>query len=112
MGTWASPRTEQSALELVKFMANPIDYRDIKKLYEILGDDVLWDCIHADKGTDVRPIIAAALGNWMREDLPNWFKRWRTPWEPKAIEIVLKEIFTYGEYPVKDQTELFPLFLD
>lgn len=58
-GTWAVPDTPESKLKLKALLANPLPAKGAtKKLYNLLGDDQLFDTIsdleEKDPTTDVR----------------------------------------------------------
>lgn len=68
-GTWAFPNNPSQALKLKELLSNPIyntDSDDINRLYDLLGDDELFDSIDSlnDK-TDIRPIVIDRLTQFL-----------------------------------------------
>lgn len=73
-GTWSVPATEKIALQLKHIMASPLPAKDAtNKLYDILGDDDLFDRIDDAKNKDpsisgdVRGLIKNKLAQILQE---------------------------------------------
>lgn len=117
MGTWSSPHTIARARALVRLMREPIVFQDhaqqlkdkrFKNLYDLVGDDLLFDVIDKAYKQDVRPFIAKRLAEWFASK----FRGWRITFSPTATEILTQEVFKYGKYPINIETELLPLFIE
>ena len=94
-GTWAFPKTPSQALKLKELMSKPV--YDTEELYNIFGDDELFDKIDNLKSKqDIRSLIKARLEDFL-PDMKNS--------KTKAIleEIIGKKIpYAYSE---QDRTE-------
>jgi hypothetical protein len=90
-GTWAIPSTKEQANKLAKIMSKPLKAKDVKKIWNLVGDDSLMDEIDSmEKDDDIRFEVAMQLKDWVERSKkePNAFK---PPFENDAIKI-LKEI--------------------
>ena len=69
-GTWAFPKNPLQANKLKELMSNPI--YDTEELYNIFGDDVLFDKIDNLKSKqDIRPLIIERLKEFLPETKDN-----------------------------------------
>jgi len=79
MGTWALPQTVKQAKELQKLVAKPLSPKVAEdKLYNLLGDDDLFDNIleAKEKGdSDVRILVESSLSKFLSEK-ENAVKAW------------------------------------
>ena len=88
MGTWALPKTVEQAKELQKLIAKPLSPKIAKdKLYNLLGDDDLFDkIIEAEEkdgdNCDIRILIESSLKDFL-ENKENSTKLWN----PEAFKI-------------------------
>ncbi len=88
MGVWALPQTVKQAKELQKLVAKPLSPKvATDKLYNLLGDDDLFDLIESEKekfgnNCDVRILVESSL----REFLTNKENATK-PWEKEAFKI-------------------------
>lgn len=88
MGTWALPQTVKQAKELQKLVAKPLSPKvATDKLYNLLGDDDLFDLISSEEKKfgndyDVRILVESSL----REFLNNKENATK-PWEKEAFKI-------------------------
>ena len=68
-GTWAFPNNPSQALKLKELLSNPVyntDSDDINRLYDLLGDDELFDSIDSLNGkADIRPIVIDRLTQFL-----------------------------------------------
>lgn len=69
MGTWSTPNTMTKARQLAKLLARPLPANDATKnaLYNLVGDDDLFDSIAQSKREglrDVRWSVADKLKEW------------------------------------------------
>lgn len=66
MGTWATPNTPAKAREVADLLARPLSAsRADRALYDIVGDDRLFDEIAECGATDdVRVLVARKLKEW------------------------------------------------
>jgi len=88
MGTWALPQTTKKAKELQKLVSKPLLAKIAEdKLYNLLGDDDLFDQILTEKEAcggdcDVRILVETHLRNFL-DNKENATK----PWEEEAFKI-------------------------
>jgi len=86
MGVWALPQTVKQAKELQKLVAKPLSPKvAADKLYDLLGDDDLFDNIleAKEKGdSDVRILVESSLSKFLSEK-ENAVK----PWNKEAYKI-------------------------
>jgi hypothetical protein len=88
MGTWALPQTVKQAKELQKLVSKPLSPKvATDKLYNLLGDDDLFDRIIAEQEAcgddyDVRILIESTLREFV-EDKDLAVK----PWDEEAYKI-------------------------
>ena len=88
MGVWALPQTAKQAKELQKLVAKPLSPKVAEeKLYNLLGDDDLFDLIESEKekfgnDCDVRILVESSL----REFLNNKENATK-PWDKEALKI-------------------------
>ena len=88
MGTWAIPQTPKQAKKLQKLMAKPLSPKEaINTLYNLLGDDDLFDLILAEEekfGTDcdVRIVVKKSLKEFL-DNQENTVE----PWNEEAYKI-------------------------
>ncbi len=81
MGTWALPQTVKQAKELQKLVAKPLSPKvATDKLYDLLGDDDLFDLIEAEKekfgnDCDVRILVESSLSKFLSKK-ENAVKTW------------------------------------
>ena len=79
MGVWALPQTVKQAKELQKLVAKPLSPKIAEeKLYNLLGDDDLFDNIleAKEKGdSDVRILVELSLSKFLSEE-ENTAKSW------------------------------------
>ncbi len=81
MGTWALPQTIKQAKELQKLVAKPLSPKvAADKLYNLLGDDDLFDLISAEKekfgnDCDIRILVESSLSKFLSEK-ENAVKSW------------------------------------
>ena len=89
MGTWSAPRTTKQAKKLAKLMSNPLAAEVAQsKLYNILGDDLLFDYIdQCSPKADVRPLVKLRLAHFL-ETQGCFFKKW----DSESISICKKII--------------------
>jgi hypothetical protein len=88
MGTWALPNTVKQAKELQKLVSKPLSPEDAKdKLYDLLGDDDLYDLIEAEEerfgnDCDVRILVESSLSQFLKD------KEYSVkPWNKEAYKI-------------------------
>lgn len=110
MGTWSSPNTSEKAERLVQFLSAPLAATDASsRLYDIVGDDELFDMIAAatdiDAKTDVRGLVALKLDEWL-----NWMEisSWTAPWSEEAVSLV-NEAFEEAGGSIADGNVLYEL---
>ena len=88
MGTWALPQTAKQAKELQKLVAKPLSPKIAEEnLYNLLGDDDLFDLISAEEekfgnDCDVRILVESSLSKFLN-DKENAVK----PWDKEAYKI-------------------------
>ncbi len=88
MGTWALPQTVKQAKELQKLVAKPLSPKVAEdKLYNLLGDDDLFDKIETSKkengnDCDVRILVESSLKYFL-----NHTEEAVKPWNPKVYKI-------------------------
>lgn len=89
MGTWALPQTVDQAKQLAVLLQQPLLARDAaQRLYDLLGDDDLFDAIdsereHLGDAADVRGLVKGYLAQFLKHaDLA--FK----PWEAEAHRLL------------------------
>jgi len=88
MGTWALPQTTKQAKELQKLVSKPLPAKVANdKLYNLLGDDDLFDSILEEKRAcgddcDIRILVESSLRNFL-DNKENATK----PWDKNAFEI-------------------------
>lgn len=80
MGTWATPYTDEDVTRLEALMATPLAAAEAPDaLYELVGDDTLFDAILAavehDPNGDVRALVAMTLDEWTNWMHPDSFVR-------------------------------------
>ncbi len=81
MGTWALPQTVKQAKELQKLVSKPLSPKIARdKLYNLLGDDDLFDLIESEKekfgnNCDVRILVESSLSKFLSEK-ENAVKSW------------------------------------
>ena len=79
MGVWALPQTVKQAKELQKLVAKPLSPKVAEdKLYNLLGDDDLFDNISEAKengDSDVRILVELSLSKFL-SDQENATKTW------------------------------------
>lgn len=97
MGTWAVPNTLEIAQKLVELLKTPLAAKDASdKLYDIVGDDDLFDDIDDEAkrrpDVDVRPIVGLHIESMLETVNVNGL--WKVKWQPEAIELLKKEIVT------------------
>lgn len=98
-GTWALPHTEEDAQKIVKLMENPLTPEVAKKeLYNLLGDDILYDTFDEaidNKVKDIRPEIQSWITHRIEEvedTDPKVVKILKTiASERKTIEDIIKD---------------------
>lgn len=101
MGTWAVPNTLEIAQKLVELLKTPLAAKDASdKLYDIVGDDDLFDDIDDEAkrrpDVDVRPIVGLHIESMLETVNVNGL--WKVKWQPEAIELLKKEIvINWGE---------------
>lgn len=101
-GTWALPDTKEKAEQLQKLMESPIeaDSEVYNKLYDIYGDDKLFDEIDQamEKGDieDIRNIIKVELG----ESIKN-IDSWKNKPDAQTIDILKQIVGAEAESSVK-----------
>ena len=88
-GTWASPRTENSARALIKLLQHPLPASaSTEALYNLMGDDRLFDMLDEvkdkDPTADVRSIVIDKLKEW----LSGAMQEWHPEWDQKAIHLL------------------------
>lgn len=93
-GSWAVPYTLEQAKELEELLSKPLPADQASKdiLYNLMGDDKLFDQIDAseDEGNkDVRPLIRSCLREWLQQyqDSPETF---RSKFETQALDLLWK----------------------
>jgi len=110
-GTWSNPGTMEQAAKLVRLFKLPImadGHLTPRSLYDVMGDDGLYDAIGDavrpdESPSDVRGIVADTLEKWMYEGLPSQFRHWRDRWEPEAVKLLLplvKKWATHSDHRV------------
>lgn len=86
MGTWALPQTTKQAKELQKLVSKPLSPEVAEdKLYQLLGDDDLFDRIleAKEKGdSDVRILVGSSLREFL-----SGIERVVKPWNAEAYKI-------------------------
>lgn len=89
-GCWSCPNTVTKARELVKLLSQPLPAGKAKdKLYNLIGDDALFDDIDDREYTegpdyDVSYLVKAwILGNIIKKDAVEWF----VPFDDEVIDI-------------------------
>ncbi|MBU6140437.1 MAG: hypothetical protein KGP29_02630 [Proteobacteria bacterium] len=88
MGVWALPQTVKQAKELQKLVAKPLSPKvATDKLYNLLGDDDLFDLIEAEEekfgnDCDVRILVELSLSKFLSEK-----ENATKPWEKEAFKI-------------------------
>lgn len=88
MGTWALPQTIKQAKELQQIMQNPLPAKIAEsKLYNLLGDDDLFDLILSEREAcgddiDVRYLVKSSLEGFL-QNRENAIK----PWDKEVIKI-------------------------
>jgi hypothetical protein len=88
MGTWALPQTVKQAKELKKLLSKPLSPEAAEnKLYNLLGDDDLFDLIAEEKERfgnecDIRILVESSLREFLskKENAVN-------PWDKEAYQI-------------------------
>lgn len=96
-GTWATPSSIDSALQLSKLFRNKIAIKDAPELlYGLVGDDDLYDYLSEEakllgSHSDARGMIATKLAEWLKN--LNSFKE---KWDPKAIALVQGIVNKFG----------------
>ncbi len=92
-GTWAIPNTLKKVKELEKLFKRPLPKKDIRKLWNLVGNDMLMDTIEdvyrdSEEGSqneDIRWIVADWIWkNWISPKAKNI--NWLVKWEPEAWE--------------------------
>jgi len=92
MGTWSVPFETKQAEELQKLMSKKLLAAEASdKLYDLMGDDGLFDDIDVanekDSRTDVRPLVKKKMTEWVK-----LYKRdpdsWRGEPTPRAWQIM------------------------
>lgn len=90
-GTWSSPNTVDKALALHKLMQRPIPANKASDLlYDLIGDDDLFDSIHEietqdDPTDDARHVIQHHIQKMIRNFDPN---DWKSEWDADSIRIL------------------------
>ena len=70
-GTWEAPQTAQQARDVADLFRQPLKARDAaSRLYNLIGDDDLYDEIEYHKendgpDADVRHVVASKLQDWI-----------------------------------------------
>lgn len=86
MGVWALPQTTKQAKELQKLVSEPLSPEVAEeKLYQILGDDDLFDRLleAKEKGdSDVRILVGSSLREFLNDK-----EKVAKPWNPEAYKI-------------------------
>lgn len=88
-GTWSSPNTAEKARELVQLIRKPLSAGQAhKKLYNLLGNDRLYDLIDEIREkdgpeNDVSELVRSYIQDMMMTFNPD---DWTVEWEPEAIE--------------------------
>lgn len=80
MGSWATPYTDADVTRLEALMAAPLPAAQAADaLYELVGDDTLFDAIQSavehDPNGDVRLLVAMTLDEWTNWMHPDGFVR-------------------------------------
>tara|TARA_R110000823_G_scaffold32114_5_gene90731 strand:- start:755 stop:3883 length:3129 start_codon:yes stop_codon:yes gene_type:complete len=65
-GTWALPDTDEDVEQLVELLSEPLPVRNYMVLYDLIGDDELFDSIgeleaDGDPEADIRPIVISKI---------------------------------------------------
>jgi hypothetical protein len=91
-GTWSLPDTDDKIYELDEIMAKPLEAgmdgsNATSMLYDIIGDDTLFDAIGeaADVDgpeVDVRPLVV----NWLAQNNPELAAKYQTAAEPQQAQ--------------------------
>ena len=101
-GTWSAPQTIEKAQKLLALLKAPISAKDAGRVvYNLMGDDDLYDQIdqakNEDPNEDVRPLIVNKLQNWIANldievegGLNSKEHRWTKPWEKEAVGMLRK----------------------
>ncbi len=106
MGTWALPNTKQKAEELQKLFEKPIYSNQMtkEKLYDLYGDDVLFDSINdreyeEDSKYDIRFLIATHIKGLLQyyNEKPECFN---VKFNKSAIKILNKLLLNRGYNPL------------
>ena len=110
-GTWEAPQTAEQARDVANLFRQPLPARDAaSKLYNLIGDDDLYDQIEYTKkkdgpNADVRWVVASKLDDWIRggkasgkgSDYRDQNANWRDPWDPEAIGILKRLVKRYSK---------------
>jgi predicted component of type VI protein secretion system len=88
MGTWSLPQTPKQARKLKKLLKEPLRADEAAdKLYDLLGDDELFDLIITEQkifgdDLDVRDLVKFSL-----EEFLNTQENAMKPWDKEAVKI-------------------------
>lgn len=76
-GTWSLPNTKDKAQELVDLLRKDIYKKDVQKLYDLVGDDSLWDDIETRRyNVPVNDLVEKYVGNFIDNYLDDNSKGW------------------------------------
>jgi hypothetical protein len=100
-GTWALPETEKQIKQLMQLLAEPIPSASapvMNKLYQLLGDDDLFDDMSAAGETaDLRPIIIRHLPRLL--DWSQW--RYQPDDHIKFLIRMIRKKYDLGNAPAE-----------
>ncbi|MDA9231370.1 hypothetical protein N9O56_02245 [Rickettsiales bacterium] len=88
MGTWALPQSLEKAKKLQNLLKKPLIALDAEsKLYDLLGDDDLFDSIIEEQRVfgddlDVRDLVKFSLEYFLKN-----YKNATNPWDKEAFKI-------------------------
>lgn len=97
-GTWSSPDDMNKANRLAQMLHKPMPAgKAADKLYNLVGDDDLFDSIGEVEekdgpDVDVRALVVAKLEEWIKDGEETDWEHWRRPWTPNAIAVLKKAI--------------------
>lgn len=92
-GTWSLPNTKDKAQQLVGLLRKNLYKRDTQKLYELIGDDNLWDDINARRyDVPINDLVERYLGSFINDYLTDnpkgWTKDsgWKEEWDIDSLK--------------------------
>ena len=91
MGTWALPQTKEKAKKLQNLLQKPLIALDAEnKLYDILGDDDLFDSIIEEQRVfgddlDIRNLVKSSLEYFLKHS-----ENATKSWDQEAFKICLE----------------------